>query len=123
MQTCEHPSFFLNADVVWIENDTGRTSSAGNTTVTIGELSQRFGITPRAIRFYEAKGLISPQRAERTRIYDSGDCDRLALILKAKKLGFTLTEIQEMLKAQDGRAGSVSLKLSRDKYLEQVALL
>src|SRR4051794_29334676 len=100
MQSCE-PSFFLNADVVWIENAATTASSAANDTATIGEVCARFGITPRALRFYEAKGLISPQRADRARIYDSSDCDRLALILKAKKLSFTLTEILEMFKAQE----------------------
>ena len=67
----------------------------------IAELADELGITPRAIRFYESKGLLSPRRAGSTRIYDYRDHARLRIILRGKRLGFTLALIQEYLDLHD----------------------
>ena len=83
---------------------------------------KEFGLTLRALRFYHSRGLISPERAGRRRVFSRADRDRLALIVKGKKLGFTLTEISEMIEAQAGRANAHSLKLSAEKCLQQIAL-
>jgi len=64
---------------------------------TVPKLAKELGITPRAIRFYETKGLLIPQRAGSTRVYTHKDRARLILILRGKRLGFTLAEIQEFL--------------------------
>ena len=64
---------------------------------TVTELAEQLGTTPRALRFYEDKGLVSPRRAGTTRIYTHRDRGRLALILRGKRLGFTLREIRERL--------------------------
>ncbi len=64
---------------------------------SITELANEFGITPRTIRFYETRGLISPQRVGSTRAYSYKDRARLKLILRAKRLGFSLTDINEYL--------------------------
>src|SRR6266540_3933178 len=90
---------------------------------TIGELSREFGVTLRALRFYENKGLLSPQREGLSRLYSQGDRTRLALILKGKKLGFTLGEIRQMIAAEEGDADANTLALSREKCLEQIELL
>jgi DNA-binding transcriptional MerR regulator len=90
---------------------------------TIGELSREFGVTLRALRFYENKGLISPQRDGLSRLYSQGDRTRLALILKGKKLGFTLGEIRQMIAAEEGDADQKALTLSREKCLEQIEML
>lgn len=90
---------------------------------TIGELSREFGVTLRALRFYENKGLISPQRDGLSRLYSQGDRTRLALILKGKKLGFTLGEIRQMIAAEEGDADDKALSLSREKCLEQIEML
>ena len=90
---------------------------------TIGELSREFGVTLRALRFYENKGLISPHREGMNRLYSHGDRTRLALILKGKKLGFTLGEIRQMVAAEEGDADAETLGLSREKCLEQIELL
>jgi len=90
---------------------------------TIGELSREFGVTLRALRFYENKGLISPQREGLNRLYSDGDRTRLALILKGKKLGFTLGEIRQMIAAEEGNADDKALTLSREKCLEQIEML
>ena len=90
---------------------------------TIGELSQEFDLTLRALRFYEDKGLITPQRRGVTRLYSPQDRERIALIVKGKKLGFTLTQIRDLVAAQEGRSDASSLNLSREKCLEQINLL
>jgi DNA-binding transcriptional MerR regulator len=63
----------------------------------IGELCAEFGISPRAIRFYESKGLLSPRRVNGTRVYTRRDRARLALILRAKAIGSPLSEIKHYL--------------------------
>jgi DNA-binding transcriptional MerR regulator len=64
---------------------------------SVTELAKDLGVTPRAIRFYEAKGLITPQRAGSTRVYTHRDRARLILILRGKKLGFSLREVKDYL--------------------------
>lgn len=64
-------------------------------TYTIGELTREFGITARTIRFYEGEGLLSPMRVGQRRLYRRRDRARLKLILRGKRLGFTLNEIRE----------------------------
>ncbi len=64
---------------------------------TVTQLAHELGITPRAIRFYEDKGLIAPQRAGQTRVYTHRDRVRMVLILRGKRLGFSLREIREYL--------------------------
>ncbi len=64
---------------------------------SIAELSREFAITPRTIRFYEDEGLIKPRRQGLTRLYTAGDRTRLSWILRGKRLGFTLSEIRELL--------------------------
>lgn len=65
--------------------------------LTVTELADEFNITPRAIRFYETKGLLDPQRVGNTRVYSYRDRARLKLILRAKRLGFSLVDIREYL--------------------------
>ena len=63
----------------------------------IGELCDEYGISPRAIRFYEAKGLLEPRRVNGTRVYTRRDRARLALILRSKAIGASLAEIKHYL--------------------------
>ncbi|HCX88273.1 MAG TPA: MerR family transcriptional regulator [Gammaproteobacteria bacterium] len=69
--------------------------------LTITELARETGITARAIRFYESKGLLTPRRAGTTRIYTHRERGRLQLILRGKRLGFSLTDIGEYLDLYD----------------------
>ena len=71
-------------------------------TYTISDLAREFGITPRAIRFYEGEGLLSPERAGSKRIYSKRDRTSLRLILRGKRLGLSLAEIGELLGMYDG---------------------
>ena len=64
---------------------------------SISELAREFDVTPRAIRFYEDQGLISPRRAGQRRIYTPRDRTRLKLTLRGKRLGLTLSEIRELI--------------------------
>src|SRR5438046_3686120 len=75
---------------MWIE-ETERTE------FSIGELAREFDVTPRAIRFYEAEGLISPRRDGQRRIYTPRDRTRLKLTLRGKRLGLALSEIRELI--------------------------
>ncbi|MFA6223452.1 MAG: MerR family DNA-binding transcriptional regulator [Desulfomonilaceae bacterium] len=73
-----------------------------NTTYSISELASEFEISPRSIRFYEEKGLISPKRTRgNQRIYDKRDRARLKLIVRGKRFGYSLEEIAEMIGMTD----------------------
>ena len=75
---------------------------------TIGELADELEVTTRAIRFYEAKGLIAPARRGVARSYSRRDRARLMLILRGKNLGFTLEEIAQYLKLYDADPAQVA---------------
>ena len=70
-------------------------------TYSITELCDEFGVTARALRFYEDEGLLSPQRQGLTRIYSWRDRARLAWILRGKRVGFSLADIREMIDLYD----------------------
>lgn len=97
-------------------------------TYSISELTAEFDVTPRSLRFYESRGLLTPDRAGLSRIYSDRDRSRLKLILHGKRLGFTLLEIRMML--QDAEAKSLpeapfdgSLHLTKAQIIEQLELL
>jgi DNA-binding transcriptional MerR regulator len=80
-------------------------------TYTITELSKEFDITPRAIRFYEDQGLISPKRAGtggRQRVYSTRDRTRLKLTLRGKRLGLSLLEIRDLIDMYDSPSDTKS---------------
>ncbi|HEY1145662.1 MAG TPA: MerR family DNA-binding transcriptional regulator [Allosphingosinicella sp.] len=70
-------------------------------TYTITDLCEEFGVTARALRFYEDEGLIAPRRQGLSRIYGWRDRARLAWILRGKRVGFSLAEIREMIDLYD----------------------
>ncbi|WP_078082667.1 MerR family transcriptional regulator [Microbulbifer mangrovi] len=82
-------------------------SSTTAESYSISELAQEFGITTRTIRFYEDKGLISPERRGQTRVYTPEDRVRLKLILRGKRLGFSLDESREIIDMYDPAHGNV----------------
>ncbi|NHN84863.1 MerR family transcriptional regulator [Acetobacter musti] len=79
--------------------------STGNTPDTrlfsVTELSRELGITPRSLRFYEDKGLISPARSGTSRVYSARDRARVRLIIRGKQLGFPLRDIKAYLDLYD----------------------
>ncbi len=74
--------------------------SQGSEMLTIGEVSRLYGVTLRALRFYEQRGLLKPIRRGGSRFYDAAQKIRLQMILKGKHLGFTLTEISDLLEGE-----------------------
>jgi DNA-binding transcriptional MerR regulator len=93
-------------------------------TYTIRQLCREFAATPRALRFYEDKGLLSPARQGMNRIYSARDRARLLLILRGKRVGFSLSEISEMLDLYDRNdGGATQMAISLGKFRERVAAL
>ena len=84
-------------------------------TYTITDLAQEFGLTTRAIRFYEDHGLLSPQRQGRNRVYSNRDRVRLKLTLRGKRLGLSLSEIGELLDMYDAAKDE---KAQLNRFLE-----
>jgi DNA-binding transcriptional MerR regulator len=117
-------------DVIWIDQHArpkavpvAAAAQPEHPEFTISELAKEFGVTLRTLRFYEDRGLLSPRRVGMARLYSPADRERLALILKGKKLGFMLGEIRQMVAAREGQADSKGLQLSREKCLEQIEML
>lgn len=87
--------------------------------MTIGEVAQEFGVTLRALRFYETRLLLSPQREGSTRLYRRRDRERLMLILTGRRLGFTLAEIAGLV----AKPGGNRFGLNREKCVRQISHL
>lgn len=91
----------------------------------IGDLANEFGVTLRALRFYEDKGLLDPLRQGATRIYSHRDRARLKLILMGKRIGFPLNDIREMLDLYEpatGNKAQVSVALKKGERQLKVLL-
>ncbi|HVX35315.1 MAG TPA: MerR family DNA-binding transcriptional regulator, partial [Hyphomicrobium sp.] len=80
----------------------------GEAIYSISALAKEFGVTARAIRFYESRGLISPHRAGTTRQYSKRDRARLMLILRGRNLGFSIEDIGEYLALYDADPGQLA---------------
>lgn len=83
-----------------LHNDYRAEERAGRS-YTISQLCEEFGVTARALRFYEDEGLIAPRREGLARVYSWRDRARLAWILRGKRVGFSLADIREMIDLYD----------------------
>src|SRR3954470_22768379 len=91
---------------------------------SISDLSAEFGVTARALRFYEDEQLIAPERRGTARIYSQRDRARLAWILRGKRVGFSLAEIREMIDLYDiGDGRQVQRQVTLDRCLARIATL
>ena len=90
----------------------------------IAELAREFGVTTRTIRYYEDKGLLSPRRKGQRRVYAPRDRVRLRLIMRGKRLGFSLDEIRELIDLYDvDPSEATQLRHFLDKISERKAVL
>ena len=96
-------------------------------TYSISELSEQFDVTSLTIRFYEDQGLLTPERDGTRRIYHERDRVRLRLIMRAKRLGFSISEIRETFGLYDSASGEIGqmqyvlevISKRRDTLLQQ----
>ena len=92
----------------------------GNKTYSIGQLAEEFGVTSRALRLYEEEGLLNPLREGTRRIYRERDRVRLRLILRGKRLGWSLSEIRESFDLYDSSLGEeAQLELMLEKLVQR----
>ena len=89
----------------------------------IADLAKEFGISTRAIRFYEAKGLLMPERVGATRVFRRRDRARLILILRGKRLGFSLRDISEYLSLYDAHSQTAQVTMLTDMVDKRLGLL
>ncbi len=91
---------------------------------SIGDLSNEFDVTARTLRFYEDKGLLSPIREGQKRKYTARDRARLILVLRGKRIGFSLEELKEMLDLYDLEGGKKhQMQTALAKFKEQLLVL
>ncbi len=107
------------ADVVGSGDDTTKKNQ-----FSIGDLAKEFKCTLRTLRFYEDKGLLNPKRDGLNRVYTRRDRARLKLVLMGKRVGFSLSEIRDMLDLYDLRDGQVTqLRVALSRFNGQIAVL
>ncbi|MEO9969106.1 MAG: MerR family DNA-binding transcriptional regulator [Hyphomonadaceae bacterium] len=98
-------------------------SAAESRTYSISELAREFGVTARALRFYEDKDLLHPARDGMTRVYSNRDRARLTLIVRGKRVGLPLADIREILDLYKMGDHRVQLRMSLEKFRKQVVEL
>jgi len=99
------------------------TTTITNRTYTIRQLTKEFGVTARTLRFYEDEGLIAPERRGQTRIYSQRDRARIILILRGRRVGFSLAEIREILGLYRHDDTDAQLVHTRKKFAERIDTL
>jgi DNA-binding transcriptional MerR regulator len=102
------------------KNNNNKKEHKMTSTYSIGELAKALDITPRSIRFYEEQGLLTPQRNGQNRVYHKKDKVRLKLILRGKRLGFSLAETKTLFDLYDSHQNSQAqleamLRMTREK--------
>ncbi|SDU28197.1 transcriptional regulator, MerR family [Stappia sp. ES.058] len=101
-----------------------RIDSSDDAKLSIAEMADTFGVTLRALRFYEEKGLLNPERRGARRHYGPRDVGRMRVILQAKRVGLTLTEIREVISLVEGKqARETQLKALREICARQDEIL
>lgn len=94
---------------------------------TIREVAHDFGVSVRALRFYEDRGLLRPRRHGSTRLYGAQDRRDLRMVLKGKRLGFTLAEIADMMSQHSGAleadGGDLEMALPPEQIVAQIGFL
>ena len=94
MSPLSHAVSAVSAEV---EDSAQAAADSEQAELTISQMSRRYGVSLRTLRFYEDRGLIKPRREGNARYYRGVDRVRMEMILRGKKLGFTLTEINDLI--------------------------
>ncbi len=105
---------FMPAGEMSASEDNSQREDSGLT--RIGDMARDFGVTLRALRFYEDKGLLNPKREGSTRLYTRKDKARLKLVLMGRRIGFSLREVKQMIDLYDPEGSNVrQMKLLLEK--------
>lgn len=88
------------------------------TTYSISDLARELDATPRAIRFYEEQGMLAPERRGQERVYTAKDKVTLKLILRGKRIGFSLAECKELIELYDPAGGN---RKQLETFMEKIA--
>jgi DNA-binding transcriptional MerR regulator len=92
-------------------------------TYTITQLCREFGATPRALRFYEEQGLLSPGRRENQRVYSYKDRARLALTIRGRKVGLSIAEIRDILDTYEEKGEAAQNEKARRTFQARIDAL
>lgn len=107
-----------------VANTNDASFNADEEYVRIGEMARKYGVTLRALRFYEDKGLIAPKRDGSTRLYSRRENARLQLILLGRKIGFSLRDVKQIMDLYDPSGTNIKqLRLALDKSEKQMTRL
>ncbi len=107
-----------------VANNNEMSMGADEEFVRIGEMARKYGVTLRALRFYEDKGLIAPKREGSTRLYSPRDNARLKLILLGRKIGFSLRDVKQIMDLYDPSGPNTKqLRLALEKSEKQMSRL
>ena len=90
---------------------------------TLAQIRREFGVTARALRYYEEQGLLSPARRQQMRVYSEQDRARLKLILGGRRAGFSLRAIRELLDIRDKEVGVSELAKALPRFRAQLSVL
>jgi DNA-binding transcriptional MerR regulator len=120
MSDCEDRSTSKESEVVWVD-DFGEVPAPQDTVLSIANVARMFNVSQLALRYYERRGLIARRHhVGRTRVYGWADCDRIAFIIKGRRVGLTLGEMAVMIKAADHDAAVESMEAGRAKCLDLI---
>ncbi len=100
-----------------------REAAVSSVHCTISDMATEFGVSLRTLRFYEDRHLLQPVRRGTARLYSTTDRARLRMILKAKELGFTLSEISDLMAGSHQTGAPLDLNLRPEQILSQISLL
>jgi DNA-binding transcriptional MerR regulator len=120
MSDCDDRATSEKSDVVWVD-DFGEVRAPKGTVLSIANVAKMFNVTQLSLRYYERRGLIARRyRVGRANVYGWVDCDRIAFIIKGRRVGLSLSEIALVIKAADRDAPVSSIKAGRAKCLELI---
>jgi DNA-binding transcriptional MerR regulator len=121
MSNCDNASVPPAEDVIRLDDANADLRSAPDETLTIANVARMFDVSRLTLRYYEGRGLIKRRhRIGRLRVYTWADCNRIAFIIKCRRVGLGLGEVAPLLRASDVDASAESVRGGRAKCLELI---